>query len=133
LFAPGTGFPLQELLASAPHITVGIISVLAGVKDDTRFLQITAPVQPGNSGGPLLDRSGHLLGVIVAKLDALKVAEATGDVPQNVNFALRASVARAFLDAHGIEFKLGQGMGTLSTEDIAERARRFTVVVECTR
>ena len=51
-------------------------------------MQITAPVQPGNSGGPLLDGAGNVLGVVVAKLDALYVAEAIGDIPQKLNFAI---------------------------------------------
>jgi S1-C subfamily serine protease len=70
---------------------------------DSRLLQISAPVQPGNSGGPLLDASANVIGVVVSKLDALRVAKATGDIPQNVNFALNANVLRAFLDANDVE------------------------------
>jgi S1-C subfamily serine protease len=88
------GFPLRGLLASLANLTVGTVSALAGVSDDSRYLQITAPVQPGNSGGPLLDMSGNVVGVVVGKLDAVKIARATGDIPQDVNFALHASVAR---------------------------------------
>ena len=65
-------------------------------------MQVTAPVQPGNSGGPLLDLSGNIVGVVVGKLDAVKLAELTGDIPQNVNFVISAGVARAFLDAYGL-------------------------------
>ena len=74
------GYPLSGLL-SGFNVTTGNISSLAGVRGDTRLVQITAPVQPGNSGGPLLDATGRLIGVVVSKLDALKVAESTGDVP----------------------------------------------------
>ena len=60
-----------------------------GLLDDISQLQISAPIQPGNSGGPLLDEYGNVAGVVVAKLRALAVAKATGDIPQNVNFAVK--------------------------------------------
>jgi S1-C subfamily serine protease len=81
------GFPLNGLLSSDLIVTTGIISALSGLKNDRRTIQISAPVQPGDSGGPLLGENGSVVGVVVGKLDALKVAEATGDIPQNVNFA----------------------------------------------
>jgi S1-C subfamily serine protease len=125
------GFPMHGLLASGVNVTTGVISALAGIGDDTRYLQITAPVQPGNSGGPLLDLSGNVVGVIVGKLDALKFAKVTGDIPQNVNFAIQASIARVFLDAHRVVYATASSTGTLAAADIGERARTFTVVVEC--
>jgi hypothetical protein len=88
-------------------------------------------VQPGNSGGPLFDHSGHVVGVVVAKLDALLVAETTGDIPQNVNFALHASVARTFLEANGITYERAASTTVRPPADIGEQATRFTVVVEC--
>ena len=92
------GYPLSGLLATTANLSVGNVSALAGLGDDSRYLQISAPVQPGNSGGPLLDASGHLVGIVTAKLDAMRIAR-FGDVPQNVNFALKAEVARTFLDS----------------------------------
>ena len=59
-------------------MTVGNVSALAGPGDDRRLIQITAPVQPGNSGGPVLDSAGNAVGVAVAKLDAAAMARATG-------------------------------------------------------
>src|SRR5918996_4247419 len=96
------GFPLPGLLASEANVTTGTVSALAGIGNDARFLQMTVPVQPGNSGGPLLDLEGRVVGVVVGKLDALKVASVTGDIPQNVNFAIKASVVRSFLEASGV-------------------------------
>ncbi len=64
-----TGFPLQGLLTSDINVTNGIVSALAGPGDDRRIIQITAPIQPGNSGGPVLDASGHVVGVVVARLE----------------------------------------------------------------
>jgi TPR repeat protein len=127
------GFPLTGVLASGGNVAVGNVTALAGLADDSRFLQISAPVQPGNSGGPLLDRNGTVVGVVVAKLNALEIASATGDIPQNVNFAIKASVAAAFLDAQRVAHPEGGGAGALSTPDIAERAKAFTVQVICVR
>jgi S1-C subfamily serine protease len=90
------GYPLSGLLANTANLSVGNVSALAGLGDDSRYLQISAPVQPGNSGGPLLDESGHLIGIVTSKLNATNVARATGDIPQNVNFALKGEVVRTF-------------------------------------
>ncbi len=93
--------------------------------------EISAPVQPGNSGGPLFDQSGNVIGVVVGKLDALKIASITSDIPQNVNFAIRASVVASFLDSANVPYASGQTGDRLSAADIAERARGFTVQIEC--
>jgi S1-C subfamily serine protease len=86
-------------------VSTGILSALAGLKDDVRYIQISAPVQPGTSGGPLLDNNGHVVGVVVAKLDALKMAELTGDVPQNINFAVHWTELKDFLDENAIQYR----------------------------
>src|SRR5262249_43101889 len=93
------GFPLTGRLSSDPIVTTGIISALAGIKNNRRFIQITVPVQPGDSGGPLLGGNGTVVGVVVGKLNAIAVAEATGDIPQNVNFAVSLGTLQSFLDA----------------------------------
>jgi uncharacterized protein len=125
------GFPLAGVLASGGNVATGNVTALAGIADDSRFMQISAPVQPGNSGGPLLDRNGTVVGVVVAKLNALETASATGDIPQNVNFAIKATVATAFLDAQRVAHAEIAGAGPLSTPDIAERAKSFSVQVIC--
>ena len=125
------GYPFGGLLASDLHVTSGNISALAGVGDDSTHLQITAPVQPGNSGGPLLDESGNVIGVVVSRLNALGVARATGAIPQNVNFAIKGSVARMFLEIHGVPYDRADSRKELSTQAIADLARGFTVAVEC--
>ncbi len=125
------GYPLRGILSSGLNVTTGTVSALSGLRDDTNTLQITAPVQPGNSGGPLLDASGHVIGVVVAKLDAIELARWTGDIPQNVNFAIHGAVARALLDARGVPYKTAHSGQRIPTNRISERAQRFTVVVEC--
>lgn len=125
------GYPLAGMLASEVNVSFGYVSATAGLADDTSKLQISAPVQPGNSGGPLLDQAGNLIGVVVAKLDAIKVAKAIGDIPQNINFAVKGEVAQVFLKAHKVKFKTATAIKKLENTDIASRGRAFTVLVEC--
>ena len=87
------GFPHSDMLSTTGNFTLGNVTALAGLGDDSRYLQVSAPVQAGNSGGPLLDAYGNLVGVVSAKLNAVKVMAASGDLPQNVNFAIKATLA----------------------------------------
>src|SRR5262249_57418929 len=91
------GFPLTGLLSSSGNFTTGSVAAVTGLSDDSRMVQISAPVQPGNSGGPLIDKYGNVIGVIVAKLNAIGVASVTNDIPQNVNFAIKSPLATHFL------------------------------------
>ena len=68
------GYPLRGVLASEVNVAAGNVAALAGPGDDRRLIQITAPVQPGNSGGPVLDSAGNAVGVVVSKLDAIAMA-----------------------------------------------------------
>ncbi len=124
------GFPLSDLLASSLNVTTGTISALAGPKNNEALFQITAPVQRGNSGGPVLDLNGNVVGVVVSKLNALRVAMATGDVPQNVNFAIDGNLARAFIEAQGIELPDSAEAAPV-TRDAPDKARGFTLLLEC--
>lgn len=96
------GFPLSGLVSSGPTLTTGDVSALTGLRDNPMHIQISAPVQQGNSGGPLLDAQGNVIGVVVSKLSAARVAAVTGDIPQNVNFAIKGTEALAFLRANGV-------------------------------
>ncbi len=127
------GFPLSGLLASAGNLGTGTVAALAGPLDDATLLQITAPVQAGNSGGPVLDPKGRVVGVVVAKLDAVKVARATGDLPQNVNFAIKAPVAVRFLEAQGIEVTVTPFGRDLPRAELADYAKAISVRIDCTR
>lgn len=126
------GYPLHGLLTSDLTVTTGIISSLAGVHNDTRFLQISAPVQPGNSGGPLHDSSGNIVGVVTAGLDALRIAKATGDIPQNVNFAIKTGALRDFLDNSAVPYETANPGEEMKTADIASAARTYTMLIACT-
>jgi len=125
------GFPLKGLLSSAPTVTTGIVSSLAGLRDDRTRFQISAPVQPGNSGGPVLDRAGNVVGMVVSKLNVLRVARMTGDIPQNVNFAIPASIITSILDANSIRYQAGMSDGEKSVTEIVSGASPGVVSLEC--
>ena len=125
------GFPYAGLLATAPQVTTGAVSALAGLRDDTRYLQLTAPVQPGNSGGPLLDLSGNVVGIISARINELAVAEATGTLPQNINFAIKSGNVRSFLEANHIDYETAQSTNKLDPADVGESAAKSVVMLEC--
>ncbi|GLS18731.1 hypothetical protein GCM10007874_17480 [Labrys miyagiensis] len=126
------GYPLSDILSSSGNFTLGNITALTGLGDDSRYFQVSTPVQPGNSGGPLLDASGNLVGVVSAKLNALKAMVANGDIPQNVNFAIKASVAENFLESNGVQYKTGT-LGATATPpaDIADQAKAVSAYVRC--
>ena len=125
------GFPLPGALASSGNLTTGNIAALAGLKDDHRMLQVSAPAQPGNSGGPIVDLRGRVVGVLVHSISAIRFARATGTLPQNVNFGVKASVVLSFLEAHGVAVEQGGAEADLAVADVADRARAFTVRIEC--
>ncbi|NJN46616.1 MAG: trypsin-like serine protease [Candidatus Competibacteraceae bacterium] len=129
------GYPLGGLLGSGPQVTTGNVSSLIGAHDDTRLLQFTAPTQAGNSGGPLLDSNGAVIGVVSSKLNAARIHEITGDIPQNVNFAIKATLAWGLLDAVGVEFQQQQIEPAAPMPKvvaaIANEARDFVMKIEC--
>ena len=127
-----TGFPLVGVVSPDMAVTTGSVTTLTGIHGDSRQFEFSAPVEPGNSGGPVLDDTGHVVGVTVGTLNSLLVAVASGGaMPQNVNFAIKSSSAHAFLDANHVAFDQGGGGRTMSPADVANLAHRFTVRVEC--
>jgi serine protease Do len=125
------GYPLSQVLATSGNFTTGNVTALAGLGDDSRFFQISAPVQPGNSGGPLLDENGNLVGIVSSKLNFLSEIRAQGDIPQNVNFAIKASVAANFLQDNNIKFQIGEATQAMKAPDLADAAKAFSVYIEC--
>jgi hypothetical protein len=119
----------NPLLASTGNFTSGNVVATAGLGDNTSMLQISAPVQPGNSGGPLIDEFGNIAGIIASKLDVIRLAEITDDVAQNVNFAIKASVAKSSLESHGLNPPSETSKRRLESVNVAELAKQFTVQV----
>jgi S1-C subfamily serine protease len=127
------GYPLPGLLSTSGITTNGTVNAVSGVGNNPRDIQISAPVQPGNSGGPLLDQYGRVIGVVVAKLDAGKVAEMTGDIPQNVNFAIKARQVFDFLKKSNVNPQKTSKWFQRSNEAIAALAASFTIQIICQR
>jgi S1-C subfamily serine protease len=125
------GYPLSGLLSSSAKITTGVVNSLSGLANDFRYMQVSAPVQPGNSGGPLLDKFGNVVGIVTAKINAMQVQKITGDIPQNINFAIKVSVVKDFLDANEVNYETRASKDRKETSDIAAEANRFTVRVLC--
>jgi S1-C subfamily serine protease len=93
------GYPNIQVQGSTAKFTKGEVSSLAGFQDDARLFQISVPIQPGNSGGPLIDDRGNAVGITNAQLSALKMIAASGSIPQNVNYAVKISYAQLLLDS----------------------------------
>ena len=126
------GFPLNSLLSSGGNLTPGTVSAMTGLGNNTNQIQITASIQPGSSGSPVLNKKGEVVGVVSMKLSDSKMAKATGQVGQNVNFAVSGQTLKSFLDAHKIEYSKGGFMPfDKSTADLADEAKKWTTVVEC--
>jgi hypothetical protein len=127
------GFPLAGALARDGNLTIGYVSALRGLGDNPGYIQVTTPVQPGNSGGALIDASGNVIGVITAELNAMRVFRATGNVPQNVNFAIELEALKRFLRKNGIRTAEAPSAAELRPADIGDRARLFSYSIRCTR
>jgi len=104
------GFPNIQMQGVEPKYTDGKIRSLKGMQDDPSEYQISVPVQPGNSGGPLCDSRAEVVGVIVARLNDMTMLETSGVVPQNVNYAVKSRLAARLLQSvRGLTSTPGQG------------------------
>ena len=124
------GYPLTGILSAEPKATFGQINSVAGVNNDYTLLQISAPIQPGSSGGPVLDGAGSVIGVVVSQA-SMALAALSGSVPQNINFAIRGEFAQLFLTAHGVRFDTSGSQRKLETDEIAAVGQKSTVFILC--
>jgi TPR repeat protein len=93
------GFPNIGLQGFAPKLAKGEVAALTGAQDDPRYFQISVPLQPGNSGGALLDGRGNVIGIVAAKLSAGAALATSGALPENVNYAVKSSFLLSFLES----------------------------------
>ena len=128
------GFPLGPVLATSGNLTSGSVSATTGMAGNAKAIQITAPVQVGSSGGPVVDQGGAVIGMVASKLNTLAFASTTGDVAQNVNFAWRADALEALLNEHGIAYDTARGKPeSLPMNDLVTELQKGSLEVECWR
>jgi S1-C subfamily serine protease len=125
------GYPFGDVFSNTIKVTSGIVSATRGAGDDSGQFQLDAAVQPGNSGGPIYDSGGNIVGVVISQLDKLKMAKAIGSLPENVNFGIKASTVRQFLISSGLPSKKSERTEEKSTEQLAEIAKNQALMVMC--
>jgi uncharacterized protein YraI len=119
------GFPLGNILGTGVKVTTGIVSALTGIGNDSNEMQLTAPAQPGSSGGPILNRSGNLIGVVVARFNKNIVNT------ENVNFGIKNTSIINFLDSHDIRYFVKDNDQTYSLKEIIKKSKPAVVQVIC--
>ncbi len=130
-----TGFPLAGVVSPEMAVNTGSLTALSGLHGDSRQLEFSAPVQPGNSGGPLLDNNARVIGITIGTLDKDSTGPSSAGGPQlqNVNFAIRTNSVRGFLDTHDVKVDTAAAGQGLTAAEVGDIARKFTVKVECLR
>ena len=124
------GYPYNDLLDNF-NFTIGNISSLRGTQSNISEFQFTAPVQPGSSGGPILNDKGGVVGVTVSGLGA-SFAETRNTLPQNIAFGIKVGVVKDILYEEGTAFTEGQEFWfSASQEEIAQLAKDSSVVIQC--
>jgi len=127
------GFPLVGLLGNGePRYSEGFISSLSGISNDPRFFQVSIPIQPGNSGGPVFNEKGELIGIATSSIDADKTKKVFGSSPQNVNFAIKSSYVNSLLTNLPDTFIKHKGIVPvqIGKSSFKERVKNDIVLVE---
>ena len=90
------GYPVSNIMGVKPKYSEGVINSMTGIRDDPTFFQISVPIQPGNSGGPLFNDKGEVIGITTSSMSTLSI-NAIGAIPQNVNYAIKSSFVKNIL------------------------------------
>jgi len=117
-------FPATALLGTEPKYTEGAIGALSGLGGDASYLQISVPIQAGNSGGALATETGEVVGIVLATASALPFLRGTGNLPQNINWAIKAPMALSLFEQ--------PGRSTSDRRPAIERVTRATCLVTAT-
>jgi len=124
------GFPLQGLLGSGPQATGGNVSSLCGIGNDSSVMQFTAPIASGNSGGPILDMSGLIVGQVHSSLNIERIRQG-GVNAENVNFGSKAPILRTFLATCDLACTVSDDSAVRSRADIVREARGYIYLIKC--
>ncbi|MEG6584237.1 S1C family serine protease [Dendrosporobacter sp. 1207_IL3150] len=124
------GFPMPSVMGMEVKITEGLISSMSGIQGDPRMYQISAPVQPGNSGGPILNDRAEVVGVVSGSLDAVNLMMKQGIIPQNVNYCIKVNNLFNLINASGLDtFPCKTNSKPLNAADVMDIARKSVVFV----
>ncbi len=127
------GFPLVDLLGhQEPRYSEGFINSLSGISNDPRLFQVSIPIQPGNSGGPIFNEKGELIGIATSSIDSVQTQKVFGATPQNVNFAIKSSYINSLLPNLPDTFIKQKGIVPVPIEQSSfkERVKNDIVLVE---
>ncbi len=125
------GFPLQGLLGTGPQASAGNIAALCGIGNDSSLFQFTAPIASGNSGGPILDMRGHLIGLVCSSLNLDHIRRSGGSA-ENINFGIKGTMILSFLDAFGIEPQMARDTAAIGRAAVVRQAREAIARITCT-
>lgn len=124
------GFPFGKNVSSSVIVTKGIVSSLSGLGDNFSNLQIDAAIQPGNSGGPIIDVFGNVVGIVVSKLSLEASIERWGVVPENTNFGIKSNIAVNFLESNGVTLETPRSV-RMSNSEIGVIIANGTFYLSC--
>ena len=123
-------YPFGNEFSTSVKVTKGIISSLTGLGNNFSNIQIDAALQSGNSGGPILDDLGNVIGVAVSKLDAKYMFEEFGVIPENTNFGIKSNVVRSILDSNSV-YSPSANKTSISKSQLGEMISSGTYYISC--
>ena len=124
------GYPFGRKISAGVKVTKGIVSSLTGIGNNFSQIQIDAALQPGNSGGPILDDKGNVIGVAVAKLDIKKILKDFGVIPEDTNFGVKTSVVKSITDSTDISL-LSPNSRSISKSKLGKMITGGTYYLSC--
>jgi S1-C subfamily serine protease len=124
------GYPFGRRVSRSIKVTRGIISSLTGIGNNFSQIQIDAALQPGNSGGPILDDRGNVVGVAVSRLDKIKALKKFGSLPENTNFGVKTSVVRSILESSNVTIPRPNG-SSISKSKLGKMISGGTYYLSC--
>jgi len=124
------GYPFGKKISNNVKVTKGVVSSLAGIGNNFSQIQIDAAIQPGNSGGPIIDLNGDLVGVAVSKLDLMTIIENYGVVPENTNFGIKSTAVKNLLLGNSTSFSSSKDR-RYNKVDLIEKINESTFFLSC--